>query len=89
MVLKAMKNCLKKKLSGKTFLSKKSLKIFFLSSEIFQSLKMFRSSCEKQFCVLNTNFKIGNFKIPMGHLRLGWKLEPRLCHWSQLANSAI
>ena len=42
----------------------------------FQSLQMFQSSCEKQFHILNTNFKIRKFKIPVSHLRLGWKFEP-------------
>ena len=59
MVLKAMKNFLKKKLSGKIFLSKKDLlkkkkkrqiwtKKNFGNFLKFQSFEIFQSSCEKQ-----------------------------------------
>ena len=34
--------------------------------------EIFQNSCEKQFHILNTNFK-----IVVGHLRLGWTFEPR------------
>ena len=44
MVLKAMKNCLKKKLSGKTFVPKNIFGKFFGSLEIFQSSKVWKCS---------------------------------------------
>ena len=75
MVLKAMKKCLKKKCQEKHFCQEKIFGKGFLEFRNFlkfQSLEMFQSSCEKQFGILNTNFKMS-----VSHLGLGWKFEPR------------